>query len=114
MTSFEYRVIRRPRRKTASISVKPDCTVQVIVPATLSEQKVTELVERKRQWIRRKLDHFREIKKKDKEKQYVSGESFAYLGRNYRLKVVDGSGSVKLSSGRFYVYIPSSIKGGPA
>ena len=108
MIDFEYQVIRRQRRKTASISVKPDCTVQIIVPSTLSDEKILELIERKSRWIRGKIDHFQEIQGNSKQKEYVSGESFTYLGRNYRLKIVNSetNDGVKLMNGRFYVPVP--------
>jgi predicted metal-dependent hydrolase len=111
MINFDYQIIRRPRRKTASISVKPDCTVRVVVPSSLSDQKIDELVKRKSRWIRSKITQFQEIQQNSKEKNYVSGESFTYLGRNYRLKVVTGDpedNPVKLVSGRFYVHVPQN------
>lgn len=111
MIDFEYKIIKRPRRKTASISVKPDCSVRVLVPSTLPEQKIVELVQRKRRWIQGKISQFKEIQGNQREKEYVSGESFTYLGRNYRLKIVSDGGScdVKLMNGRFYVYVPSGV-----
>lgn len=110
MINFDYQIIKRPRRKTASISVKPDCSVRVLVPSTLPEDKILELLKRKNRWVQDKITHFQEIQNNYKPKEYVSGEAFTYLGRNYRLKVVaDGGDGVKLKNGRFYVYIPSDI-----
>ena len=111
MINFNYQVIKRPRRKTASISVKPDCSVRILVPSTLSEQKIIQLVEHKSQWIQGKISHFQEIQGNQREKEYISGESFTYLGRNYRLKIIaDGSSdAVKLVNGRFNVYVPSGM-----
>ena len=110
--SFEYQVIRRPRRKTASISVKPDGTVQVMVPATLPEDRVIELIERKGRWIKEKIAHFEDLKSNYSPKEYASGEYFAYLGRNYRLKIVTGSpedNPVKLAKGWFRIHVPADI-----
>ncbi len=112
MRQFDYQIIRRPRRRTASISVKPDCSVRILVPATLSNQKIDELVKRKSRWIRSKITQFQEIQRNNKEKEYVSGECFTYLGRNYRLKVVTGDSEeypVKLVNGRFYVNVPADV-----
>ena len=113
MINFEYQVFRRPRRKTAYISVNPDCSVRLLVPATLSDDKIIELVNRKSGWIRTKIAHFQEINQNQKQKEYVSGESFTYLGRNYRLKkVVDGLvQEAKLMNGKFYISLPSEVAG---
>ena len=110
--TFEYQVIRRPRRKTAAITVKPDGTVQVVVPASLSEDRVIDLIERKGRWIKEKLAGFEKLKSNKSQKKYASGESFAYLGRNYRLKVVTGdpeNNPVKLVNGRFLIRVPASL-----
>jgi len=110
--AFEYQVIRRPRRKTAAITVKPDGTVQVVVPASLSEDRVIDLIERKGRWIKEKLADFEKLKSNNRQKKYASGESFAYLGRNYRLKVVTGdpeNNPVKLMNGKFLIHVPASL-----
>lgn len=108
MITFDYKVIRRPRRKTAYIAVEPDCSVRVLVPYSLPDEKVLELVNRKSRWIKTKITHFQEVIQKQKQSEYVSGESFAYLGRNYRLKIVPGDAveEVKLVNGKFYVHVP--------
>lgn len=112
MITFDYQIIRRPRRHTASISVKPDCSVQVMVPTDLPMQKIVELVNRKSRWIKSKILLFQDINRDQKQKEYVSGESFTYLGRNYRLKITEGdSKDVKLADGRFYVSVPSIMTG---
>lgn len=57
----------------------------------------------KTRWFKENLAlHFQGHSKSDK--QYVSGDSFSYLGCNYRLKVNKGQYQpVKLSRGRFTV-----------
>ena len=73
------------------------------MPHTLAQERIVRLLEDKTRWIKEKLAlHFQGHSKSDKE--YVSGESFSYLGRNYRLKVNKGQYQpVKLSRGRFTV-----------
>ena len=88
--SFEYEVVRRPRRKTVGICVKPDQTVQVAIPERFPLAKVDALVRGKADWIRRKLSQYQEVQAQYPPKQYVSGECFSYLGRDYRLHVVEG------------------------
>jgi len=91
MHDFEYEVIRRPRRKTVGICVKPDQTVQVAIPKRFPLAKVDALVHGKADWIRRKLAQYRDIQAQYQPRQYVSGEIFTCLGRDYRLKVVEGA-----------------------
>ena len=100
-------VIRTDRRKTASIKVV-EGDVQVIVPSTLSEAGINDLVQKKSKWIRQKLQLHESIKPV-RPKEFVSGESFAYLGKNYRLKLLQGdSKGVKLKGGYFVLAIPES------
>jgi len=111
MFDFEYKVMRRPNRKTAAVSVK-DSSVRVHVPQRTSDKRVEEIVRRKARWIREKLRYNREVRQSYRPKEYVSGEAFQYLGKNYRLKVVDGnSKDVSLVNGRFYVQIPDTLTG---
>jgi predicted metal-dependent hydrolase len=91
-------VVRTKRRKTASIKVIDDA-VQAIVPDDLSDVRVKELIQKRTPWIRRKLrEQSQAVTPKPKE--YVCSESFTYLGRNYRLKVLRGTDrEVKLKGG---------------
>ncbi len=107
MVNFDYQIIKRPQRKTATICVKPDCSVRILVPVALPEEKIVELVEKKSKWVNKKIEHFQELQRNHKVKRYVSGETFSYLGRKYRLKVVADhfSHDVKLKNGRFIVHV---------
>lgn len=110
MSSFTYIVEKRPRRKAASISVSPMNEVRVIVPEHLTEEQIRLLVDRKTRWIRSKIRFNSEVKYPYKPKEYVSGEAFSYLGRNYRLKVIIGDPApVKLENGRFHVCVPPTV-----
>lgn len=105
MNEFGYKIVRSGRRRTVSVQVAPDNTVSVLVPRKLSQKRIEEIVERKRKWILEKLRFNSEVRRLHKPKEYVSGEAFAYLGRNYRLKVLNGKpDGVSLKNGRFYVH----------
>ncbi len=104
-------VVRTKRRKTASIKVI-DGLVQAIVPDQLSDARVEALIQKRTPWIRRKLrEQSQAVNPKPKE--YVSGESFTYLGRNYRLKVLRGNDhAVKLKGGYLEVGLSKRSKEG--
>lgn len=106
MNAFEYKIIRRPRRRTASVQVSPQNEVSIIVPDSLSQVKIDDIIRRKTPWIISKMKTNDAVRHPPKPKEYVSGESFSYLGRNYRLKIVKGNPQpVELKNGRFYVYV---------
>lgn len=92
-------VVRTNRRKTASIKIV-EGQIQVVVPQSLSRKGIQEVIRKNTSWIRKKL-LFQSQNPPVKPKEYVSGESFSYLGRNYRLKLTENdSGEVKLTGGQ--------------
>jgi len=110
MCDFEYEVIRRPRRKTVGICVKPDQTVQVTIPKRFPLAKVDALVRGKASWIQRKLSRYQDIQVQHQPKQYISGEMFTCLGHDYRLQVVDGAEtSVSMRQESLQVEIPYNL-----
>ena len=106
---FDAEVIRTDRRKTATVKVERG-RVAVVVPKATSTSRIESLIAEKTPWIKQKLLlHRQQIEVKPKE--YVSGECFTYLGRNYRLKVIAGSRrEVKLLNGRLVVSLPTGTR----
>ena len=106
--NFDYTIVRRDRRKTASIQVSPANEVSIIIPKDLADDKLKSLTKRKSPWILSKIKFNQEVKYPHKPKEFVSGEAFQYLGRNYRLKVITGEKEgVDLKNGRLNVRISS-------
>ena len=104
---FIAEVIRTSRVKSADIKVA-NCAVSVVVPRQLPFERIEKLLKDKNRWIKEKLFLQREALPASY-KDYVSGEAFCYLGRNYRLKVIQGTFQpVKLLQGRLLVTVPGS------
>lgn len=102
---FIAEVIRTNRRKTASIRVE-EGAVSVVVPVSISVEKIDQLLVSKRLWIKEKMA-LQRVLAPVTDKQFVSGEAFSYLGRNYRLKVTQGPFvPVKLLQGQLVVQTP--------
>lgn len=98
---IEY-TLRRSERKTASVYVERDGEVSVFVPQELSDNQVEELLEGKRKWIYRNQAEWNDLNAARVQREYVNGEGFLYLGRTYRLKLVDGQESrLVLRDGHF-------------
>jgi predicted metal-dependent hydrolase len=100
-------VIHSSRRKTALLTVE-DGHVQIIIPSTVSEDRVRQIIQKRAAWIRQKL-HLNSLVKASKPKEFVNGESFPYLGKNYRLKFVrGGEPDACMKNGFLEVTIPKS------
>lgn len=97
---IEYR-LRRSKRKTLAITVRPDATVMVTAPGGAGLEAVAAKVRKRAVWIRRQQAYFARFLPKLPPRQYVSGETHRYLGRQYRLKVVRGPGEGVKLRGRF-------------
>ena len=80
-------VVRSIRRTAGLHIVGTD--LQVRVPEHLEDQRVAEILKQKRPWIRSKVAELQRVPP-HRSKELVSGETFPYLGRNYRLKVQEG------------------------
>ena len=70
------------------ITVKPDMTVEVQAPAGKPLEAVLIRVRKRASWIVKQLHFFEEFQPRAVAKRFVSGETFRYLGRQYRLKIV--------------------------
>jgi predicted metal-dependent hydrolase len=77
-------------RKRLSISVHPDLRVTAAAPEDRSEEQVLLRVRKRALWIVRHLRRFEGRPPAQPPRQYVSGETYRYLGRQHRLKVVEG------------------------
>ncbi len=104
--TIEYHLSFAPR-KTLAIHVHPDLRVTVKAPTTVPLDTIAATVRKRGAWILRKQREFREHLPHLPPRQYVSGETHRYLGRQYRLKVeASDSESVKLTRGHLHVYTP--------
>ena len=97
-------VVRTKRKKTASIEIK-DGLIRVLIPNSLTDKRVNSLLEERASWINKKIRLQAEMPSY-KAKEYVNGETFTYLGRNYRLKLVNSDlTETRLKNG--YLEVPA-------
>jgi len=95
------------------ITVKPDMTVEVQAPAGKPLEAVLTRVRKRASWIVKQLHFFEEFHPRAVAKRFVSGETFRYLGRQYRLKVVTGKDRrVHLGRPFITVYLPDPKNAG--
>jgi len=88
-------------RKTLGITVSPDLSVHIKAPIDTSIEKVKEKLRKKAPWIIRQQSYFLSFHPKTPARRFIGGETHLYLGRQYRLKVINRKiESVKLK-GKF-------------
>lgn len=104
---IDFSVVFR-KRKTLSIEVEAPNIITVKAPEGSTEDKILEIVKTKSKWIVQKLFEIKEMEYRKRTRQYINGESFIYMGRNYSLQIVLDDKvklpETKLIRGKFYVY----------
>ncbi len=92
------------KRKTMEIAVHPDSSVIAKAPIGADISLVEKKLNKRARWILRQLDYFSQFNPKTPDRCYVNGETHLYLGKQYRLRLVEGAANaVKLTRGFFYI-----------
>ena len=86
-----YSVKRSAKRTKITITVERDRTVVVQAPNHASDEAIARIVEAKRCWIYEKTGHGQKYTDRPHPpgKELVNGEAALYLGRRYRIEIVD-------------------------
>ncbi len=106
-TTIEYK-LSFAQRKTVVIDVYPDLQVSITAPEGSEPAAIEALIRKRAGWILRQQQQFSTYALQEMPRAYVSGESYRYLGRQYRLKVLEGEAAVK--QGRGFIYVTVSEK----
>jgi len=97
--------IIRTKRKTYALIVEPDGRLIVRAPLQAPDSDIKKLVERKASWIKAKQKQVRTASSRRGRIEFVNGEGFLYLGRFYKLALVDGAESLLVLKDQFYLSI---------
>lgn len=103
---LEFELRQSKKRKTIGITVERDGNLILAVPPDASQDSMAKTVEKRRLWIYRHLIRKENLNQNQPTKEYVSGEGFYYLGRSYRLKIINheiNHNLLNLYQGKFYL-----------
>lgn len=70
-----------------SLTVTPELEIYVKCPHKIDAERINVFLKRKWFWLEKQLLFFSKYKRKKYKREYISGESFHYLGRQYKLVV---------------------------
>lgn len=100
---YQYRLLYQDRR-TISLTVQPSLNIIIRCPSGHSKEKIEKFLKRKWYWLEIQIKELKKFQRKTGKKEYVSGESFLYLGRQYRLLIKKSQeNNVGLNKGRIVV-----------
>lgn len=95
-------------RKTLGITVTPESEVIIQAPLDAKIERIQEILYKRAPWILKQQSFFLSFQPRTTERRYVSGETHLYLGRQYKLKVIQSQNElVKLLHGELVVETPN-------
>jgi predicted metal-dependent hydrolase len=84
------------------LSVERDGALVIRAPERATAERLKAFIREKRVWVYRKTAEKQALRHAVPVKEYVSGEGFPYLGRSYRLLLVEAQEvPLRLQAGRF-------------
>lgn len=101
-------VVKRKNVKNVNLNVKPDTTIEVSANKKVPISFIYDFVKSKGSWIIKNVGYFEDVQPiKQSKREYVSGETFRYLGKQYRLRVekAEDEEKVKYFRGFIYMYV---------
>lgn len=95
--------------RKARLTIEADGSLRLRAAVDVATEELTQFLASKRDWVYRKLAEKEVLQHEPVTKELVDGEGFFYLGRNYRLKIDDAHGVVRLERGR--LVLPRYLSG---
>ena len=110
---INYTLLHSNKLKSVKIVVEFEHGVEVTAPAGMSDQAVEQVLQQKGRWIMEKLDAIASIEAPPPRKEFVSGEKFLYVGRQYTLVVserVERRPLLVMRNSTFEATVPPEMK----
>ncbi|MCX8472833.1 MAG: SprT family zinc-dependent metalloprotease [Sediminibacterium sp.] len=96
-------------RKSLGIKVTPEGEVHVIAPVNTALIHIQKKVKTKANWILKQQSFFNSYKPHTPTRKFVSGETHLYLGKQYKLQIVQSDiDEVKIYRGTMVIYSKNS------
>ncbi|GAB4111969.1 MAG: M48 family metallopeptidase [Candidatus Caldatribacteriota bacterium] len=103
----------RSKRKTIALQITDDATLVVRAPFETSEQTIKKVVTKHIDWIEKKKNEVLSRNPKFLRKEFVNGEGFLYLGKSYKLYIVNEQGATLIFNNGFFLlkdYQPMALQ----
>jgi len=101
--NIEIEKIIRTKRKTIALHITDDATLIVRAPLHATDDLIKKVILKHKKWIEKKKTGIQSRAFKFCQKEFVNGEGFLYLGRYFKLTIVDNQKvKIKFENG-FYL-----------
>ncbi len=106
---YEYQLIKQDR-KTLSLTVTPNLSIILKCPYVVDGERIETFLKKKWFWLEKQLSFFKKYQRKIYDKEYISGEGYLYLGRQYKLVINRGKeDQVTLSKGQLLIQTMKTV-----
>jgi len=101
MSKIKIDQLIRSSRRTLSLEITAEARLVVRAPRRARMAEIEDVLLKKRSWILSKQEQVQKKRLEMKPKEFVDGESFLYLGRFYKLKIVEEPSVFRFEDGFF-------------
>jgi predicted metal-dependent hydrolase len=84
--TYKYELIQQDR-KTLALTITPQLNISVKAPYSADIKRIELFLKRKWRWLQEQINFFKKFQMKSYTKEYISGESINYLGRQFKLLI---------------------------
>lgn len=111
-TTIPYEIRRSTRRATVSLTIDPRAGLLVTAPGTTPVPRLDAVVRTKAQWVVERLKRTSDPPPPLPDRELVSGETFLYLGRQLRLRVLEDAppAPIRLHAGWLELPLPRGLE----
>ena len=89
LTRIPFLIRRSDRRATVALTIEHNGALVVTAPLATTIDRLNDVVRHKARWVVQRLRSAREQPAPPSEREFVTGETVLYLGRQFRLKVLE-------------------------
>ena len=112
--TFSYTIRRNPRMTRIRLTIRHG-EVRISAPVSASNSIIEQFLRQHHAWIMQKLAAFRQIQNKIPRYEYIHGEKFPLLGKQYTLVIQEGTRKsllLKVIDDQIVIWLPAEIKHG--
>ena len=113
LTRIPFLIRRSEKRGTVALTIEHNGGLVVTAPLDTSIDRLNAVVRKKATWVVQRVRRVRELPAPPSEREFVTGETVRYLGRQLRLKVLEGAEDdhPRIWAGWYEVPIPPGLQG---